>query len=1509
MTFSPSRFVLELSTLCCALALVGPVAAQTSTELAGNSLPEYPFFEYVKAINADASMEIAIDPSRFPAIAGDTCDIFVVEAKTASEWAAAPGLVDVTPGGAQTESFSGATVQANTFQVTAPSVLNANAGTGLGVGYDVVLDCDQDGTLSAADFIDGGAGAAGFYAVHDVTAPGPFSVVELDYNLSSTVAATFGIPDTRRAQNLFYPSNIGSLGKRPLIVIGHGNGHQYDWYDHIGNHFASYGYVVMSLDNNTPPGPSSAASTQLGHTDALIDQAEAGNIAGGALVGRIDTDRIVWIGHSRGGGGVVIAYNRLVTGAHTPTHFSRDSIKLISSMLPTDFMSPGDAGEPHDVNYHLWTASGDTDVSSAAGLECCQTFRILDRATGFRQGSIVQGSGHAWFHNGPESPSVFSGPCSLGPTNDVVHDILLGHLFALVKHYVEGNVPAQDFLTRQYERFRPSGVPTSNACVVVTHEYRNGSEFGNFVIDDYQTQTATNQSSSGGAVTFNVQNLIEGILDDNNSNFDWPTPPDLPDPFNGAVQATTGDDSRGVVFDWSNDRFYEWTIPAAARDFTRFEFLSFRGAQGTQHPNTLAETGDLTFDVTLIDGSSPSGVTSTINIGAYGGGLEEPYARPDGGHNEMETIRLRLTDFLNNGSGLDLSDIAAVRFEFGPTHGSASGRIVIDDVMLTNDIAPEAFEILEPTMDHPAYAGTSTAGSRVLVRLHAKGGLNLAPSNLTVSVDGTPLTAGQIPTAAADVGGETWLVIAPGPRPNGCYDIEVSLTLPVGVSDTETQSLCYNDAETRVFNRVLAIDKTNSMNRDGTTGLADPAKMEAARAAAKFFVNLSNADDRVGVIAFQRRDQNDDGTIVEPDELAETVFGMVPAVQGGTDNRPAARSAIDLVDPDTSPGFTGPETSPGAALVDARTMLDASGDPTHEQNIVLLTDGLENYPPYWSQPGGAGSPLRPSFVADDIRIDTVGIGGDAADDILIDMAQATDGEFRNLNEGSGSFFLLSRLASWYKAIDEDVRGEQRFFYREGFPKPEFAATHARLSTVPILVEPDLDWMTVAFHSSIDHAASVALFAPGSTTPVTPATPGVSVRVDPRHVVYRVTKPQPGVWRYAAAVKEPAAEFFAVASAPTLLAARVGPGEPTRRPSSDYSVPLRVWIADDAAVTAASVTGTIRRPDGVKIPVTLLDNGNASDGASADGIYGHVYIASVPGAYWVALVADGTSSAGEPFRRYLTTAFVLPGREKKPVQYGEGLELPETDPGTGKGAAFVYAAKFLCGKADGETFAAGHYFTGVNVRNPSNEPVSFHKRFAIAFGQQREGPVSDHVRTRLGPNAAYEIDCPDIFDHAPVDADFATGFVVIEAPSELDVVAVHTVAGRDGFARSLEIEPVHPRRQRGCADLAVDGILRPFWDGKARESVIRANIRNVGTASAPVSRARLIDPSTPDPAGVPYGDEVLVPALGPGESWTAQFRLPYWVFNPDASLTVTADVYDALRECLETNNTATFEEQG
>src|SRR5262245_28588181 len=120
-------FALLLIGLGSMLTVHSALAQVIKTELAGNSLGSYPFFEYVKAINANDNVEIAIDPSRFPAIVGQTCDVYVVAKKTTLQWNANNTLTDVTTGGRMTVTFSGTNIQGNTVQVVAANELSANA--------------------------------------------------------------------------------------------------------------------------------------------------------------------------------------------------------------------------------------------------------------------------------------------------------------------------------------------------------------------------------------------------------------------------------------------------------------------------------------------------------------------------------------------------------------------------------------------------------------------------------------------------------------------------------------------------------------------------------------------------------------------------------------------------------------------------------------------------------------------------------------------------------------------------------------------------------------------------------------------------------------------------------------------------------------------------------------------------------------------------------------------------------------------------------------------------------------------------------------------------------------------------------------------------------------------------------------------------------------------------------------------------------------------------------------
>ena len=512
---------------------------------------------------------------------------------------------------------------------------------------------------------------AGLYLIHDLTELGSLATRSFDH-------AGPGSFDDKR---VFYPAVLDDptfLGSFPLVVISHGNGMNYAWYDFLQEHLASYGFIVMSHANNTFPGVETASTSTLQNTDGFLQ--DQGTMAGGVLDGHIDSSRISWIGHSRGGEGVVRAYDRIVDEGYPVTSYSANDLVFISSIAPTDFLGPSET-DPHDTTYHLLVGGADGDVSGCFDTDPSDSFNVYERGTGKKSANYMHGAGHNHFNECGNGFPDATGPDQ--PGCEEVHKAQNALYVALLKHHVEGNVPAHDFLWRQYESIRPIGVLDT---LVLDLEYKDGDAVSNFVIDDYQTRAALGTSSSGGTVTFDVLNLEEGRLDDSDRRFDLP----LSDAFNGMMRTRQSDVQKGAVFDYraGGSYFIDFEVIPSERDFSGKAYLSLRSCQITRHPETIAELADLTFSVTLTDGA---GGSSSINFGAYGGGIEEPYQRrgcPDrstvpGWQNEFETIRIRLTDFLTNDSGLDLTDVSTVRLEFGANHGSAQGRLGLDDVQVT----------------------------------------------------------------------------------------------------------------------------------------------------------------------------------------------------------------------------------------------------------------------------------------------------------------------------------------------------------------------------------------------------------------------------------------------------------------------------------------------------------------------------------------------------------------------------------------------------------------------------------------------------------------------------------------------------------------------------------------------------------------------------------------------------------------------------------------------------------
>ncbi|MFM1867857.1 MAG: hypothetical protein RL591_1265, partial [Planctomycetota bacterium] len=642
-----------------------PAAAPIATELASVQAIVAPYAIYLNSFNLGSTVNVAVDPLKFPTLAGDVVDVYVVANRTAAEWSVSSALTDVR-GVPQVVTLAANPTTPN----IALTMTGVTAGDGLspGRGFDLVIDANRDGVLSDGDLIDGAGDEPGFWYVVDLAAAGPLAVTQIaSYDVNDP-----DILDSMELERIYYPTSIASLAPRPLVVISHGNGHNYTWYDYLGNHLASWGYVVMSHQNDTVPGIETASTTTLEHTESFL--AQLATIGGGVLNGRVDGDRIVWIGHSRGGEGIARGYDRLFDGAFTSPTYQIGDIRLLISIAPTDFLGTSSAN-PHGVPFMLMYGSADGDVCGCPDSDIGDSFNILERAEGLRQSTYVHGADHNDFNCCGFND--FAGPTGTAIGNAEAQDVMKAASLAMIRRVVENDASAEEYLWRQYESLRPISVAASTTVI---NEW-NAAPADRIVLDNFQTNTTTTVSSSGGAVTLvGVANEVEGLQNDNNTTFTWATT----DAMNGATRGRTTDTTRAFVFNWTIASSITWTVPADRRDFTQGKFLSMRAAQGTRHPQTIAVLGDLTFTVTLID---ELGEETSLQISAVGGGVEEPYQRTGfgtgtGWQNAMETIRLPLSAFTSGGSAIDLTRIESVLVQFGGTSGSAQGRLVIDDLQI-----------------------------------------------------------------------------------------------------------------------------------------------------------------------------------------------------------------------------------------------------------------------------------------------------------------------------------------------------------------------------------------------------------------------------------------------------------------------------------------------------------------------------------------------------------------------------------------------------------------------------------------------------------------------------------------------------------------------------------------------------------------------------------------------------------------------------------------------------------
>lgn len=199
----------------------------------------------------------------------------------------------------------------------------------------------------------------------------------------------------------------------PLAVLMHGAGvHESSEHGlaYLGEQLASHGMAAVSIDANFLSGPwiregdgAVAARERLAVAHlAVLDSLDRDPRS--PLAGRIDRDRVVLLGHSRGGeamaavamnGGRLPATPVPTSGLRTPM-----TVRAVVALSPTEglLVPNGRDLQLADMSYLLIRGSQDADVPPEAGAGQYSRVRWTEGSTHFKSAVVLEGANHSQFN-------------------------------------------------------------------------------------------------------------------------------------------------------------------------------------------------------------------------------------------------------------------------------------------------------------------------------------------------------------------------------------------------------------------------------------------------------------------------------------------------------------------------------------------------------------------------------------------------------------------------------------------------------------------------------------------------------------------------------------------------------------------------------------------------------------------------------------------------------------------------------------------------------------------------------------------------------------------------------------------------------------------------------------------------------------------------------------------------------------------------------------------------------
>ena len=211
------------------------------------------------------------------------------------------------------------------------------------------------------------------------------------------------------AATLYFPANKG--GDFGGVVIAPGFIERQENIAWWGNHLASHGWAVLTLDTNEPrDNPQIRSEALMAGVRVLIGE---GTRMGSAIRGKIMADRMAVMGHSMGGGGTLLAANE-----------NSDALKAAIPFTP--WLPEGDFGE---VSVPTLVLAGEVDRIAAVADHAWPHYESLVSATP-RMYMEVKDGNHFIANSMTENEG-------LNPNIDV-HDLVGSMAVAWLKLFMDG---------------------------------------------------------------------------------------------------------------------------------------------------------------------------------------------------------------------------------------------------------------------------------------------------------------------------------------------------------------------------------------------------------------------------------------------------------------------------------------------------------------------------------------------------------------------------------------------------------------------------------------------------------------------------------------------------------------------------------------------------------------------------------------------------------------------------------------------------------------------------------------------------------------------------------------------------------------------------------------------------------------------------------------------------------------------------------------------------------------